>query len=85
MRALKELFKVLIYLGIAYCLLYFTIWGVILYILGALIVWAENVKYDEMKISPLRIKFPLITAILFLPILFVISLVNFFIYLSIKD
>lgn len=85
MKSLKELFKILVYLGVLYCLIYFISVGVILYIIGALIVWAENVKYDESKISPLRIKFPLITALLFLPVLGVISVVNFFLYLSIKD
>ena len=85
MRSLKELFKILIYLGVLYCLIYHIVVGIILYIIGALIVWAENVKYDEAKISPLRVKFPLITALLFLPLLGIISLVNFFLYLSIKS
>jgi hypothetical protein len=85
MRSLKELFMILLYLGIVYCLIYYTVAGVIIYIIGALIVWAENLKYDEAKISPLRIKFPLMTALLFLPLLGVISLVNFFLYLSIKS
>ena len=85
MRALKELFLILVYLFIIYCLINYIIWGVILYIIGALIVWAENVKYDEMKISPLRIKFPLLTALLFVPVLGIFSVVNFFMYLSIRD
>ena len=85
MRSLKELFLILIYVLISYCLIYHVVYGVILYIIGVLVVWAENVKYDEIKISPLRIKFPLLTALLFLPILGVISVVNFFLYLSIRD
>ena len=85
MRALRELFKIIIYILIAYLLLYFTLWGVVLYFLGFLIVWAENRKYDEIKISPLRVKFPLLTAILFLPILLVISFFNFFLFLKMKD
>jgi hypothetical protein len=85
MRALKELFLILVYLFIIYCLINYIVWGVILYIIGALIVWAENVKYDEMKISPLRIKFPLLTALLFVPVLGIISIVNFFMYLSMRD
>jgi hypothetical protein len=85
MRALKELFLILVYLFIIYCLINYIIWDVILYIIGALIVWGENVKYDEMKISPLRIKFPVLTALLFVPVLGIISVVNFFMYLSIRD
>ena len=85
MRALRELFKIIVYVWITYCLLYFTLWGVILYFIGALMVWAENIKYDEIKISPLRVKFPTLTAILFLPLLLVISIVTFFQYLSMKD
>ena len=85
MRALKELFLISVYLFIIYCLINYIVWGVILYIIGALIVWAENVKYDEMKISPLRIKFPLLTALLFVPVLGIISIVNFFVYLSMRD
>jgi hypothetical protein len=85
MRALKELFLISVYLFIIYCLINYIVWGVILYIIGALIVWAENVKYDEMKISPLRIKFPLLTALLFVPVLGIISIVNFFMYLSMRD
>lgn len=80
MRSLKELFKILVYLGVLCCLIYHTVVGVILYIIGALIVWAKNIKYDETKISPLRIKFPLITALLFLPLLGLFSVVNFFNY-----
>ena len=80
MKAVKELFLILVYGFIIYCLINFFIWGLVLYIIGALIVWAENIKYDETKISPLRIKFPLITAILFLPLLGIISVVNFFLY-----
>ena len=80
MRALKQLFLLLVYGFIVYCLINFFIWGLILYIIGALIVWAENIKYDETKISPLRIKFPIITALLFLPLLGIISVVNFFKY-----
>lgn len=85
MRALKELFLISVYLFIIYCLINYIVWGVILYIIGALIVWAENIKYDEMKISPLRIKFPLLTALLFVPVLGIISIVNFFMYLSMRD
>jgi len=85
MRALKELFLISVYLFIIYCLINYIVWGVILYIIGALIVWAENIKYDEMKISPLRIKFPLLTALLFVPVLGIISIVNFFVYLSMRD
>ena len=85
MRALKELFMVFLYLGIVYLLINFTIIGGICYVIGALIVWAENIKYDDMKISPIRVKFPLLTAIFFLPILLIISFVNFFIKLSIND
>lgn len=85
MRSLKQLLMILIYLGITYCLLNFTLYGIILYVIGALIVWAENIKYDEIKISPLRIKYPLITSVLFLPILLVISIINFFLFLTIKD
>ena len=80
MRALKQLLLLLVYGFIIYCLINFLIWGLILYIIGALIVWAENIKYDEIKISPLRIKFPIITALLFLPLLGIISVVNFFKY-----
>tara|TARA_B110001469_G_C9374189_1_gene194655 strand:+ start:137 stop:397 length:261 start_codon:yes stop_codon:yes gene_type:complete len=80
MRALKQLLLLLVYGFIIYCLINFLIWGLILYIIGALIVWAENIKYDETKISPLRIKFPIITALLFLPLLGIISVVNFFKY-----
>ena len=80
MRALKQLLLILVYGLIGYCLINFFIWGLILYIIGALIVRAENIKYDETKISPLRINFPLITALLFLPLLGIISVVNFFKY-----
>ena len=86
MRALKELFLILVYGFVVYCLINFFIWGLVLYIVGALIVWAENIKYDQTKISPLRIKFPLITALLFLPLLGIISVVNFFLYIfTIRD
>jgi len=80
MRALKQLLLLSVYGFIVYCLINFFIWGLILYVIGALIVWAENIKYDETKISPLRIKFPIITAILFLPLLGIISVVFFFKY-----
>ena len=80
MRALKQLFLLLVYGFIVYCLINFFIWGLILYIIGALIVWAANIKYDEIKIIPLRIKFPIITALLFLPLLGIIAVVDFFRY-----